>query len=108
MSQLERNFATWKRTDLLKLCPMEDHLSVTMLAPNVNQNPECRRSPIFILNNPDNPWISSWDSIGRKYSLDQISNLSPSEKSVVLLSSLLLDTDFLSEVCLLIVAPFEC
>ena len=39
------NLATWKRTDLPKLCPMEDHLLVTMLAPNVNQNPECRRCP---------------------------------------------------------------
>ena len=31
-----------------------------------------------------------------------------SGKSVVLLSSLFLDTDLLSEVCLLIVAPFQC
>ena len=38
----------------------------------------------------------------------QISNLSPSEKSVVLMSSLLFDTDLLSEACLLIVAPFQC
>ena len=43
--ELERNLATWKRTDLLKLCPMEDHLLVTKLAPNVIQNHECRRSP---------------------------------------------------------------
>ena len=40
------DLATWKRTDPLKLCPVEDHLLKTMLAPNVNQNPECRRSPI--------------------------------------------------------------
>ena len=33
--------------------------------------------------------------------------LSPSEKSVVFLRSLLLDTDFLSAVCLLIVTPFS-
>ena len=34
--------------------------------------------------------------------------MSPSEKSVALLSSLLFDTDLLSAVCLLIVAPFQC
>ena len=32
--------------DLLTLCPMEDQMSATMLAPNVNQNSECRRSTI--------------------------------------------------------------
>ena len=43
-----------------------------------------------------------------KIFVDQLSNLSPFEKSVVLLSSLLFNTDLLSEVCLLIVAPSQC
>ena len=34
--------------------------------------------------------------------------MSPSEKAFVLLSSLLLDTDFLPEMRLLIVAPLQC
>ena len=44
--ELGRNLATRRRTDRLKPCPMEDHLQVTMIALNVNQNPECRRCPI--------------------------------------------------------------
>ena len=37
-----------------------------------------------------------------------MSDLPPSGKSVVLLSSLLFDTDLLPEVCLLVVAPLQC
>ena len=43
-----------------------------------------------------------------KVFVDQISNLSPSEKSVVFLSSLLFDTELLSGMCLLIVASLQC
>ena len=42
-----------------KNCPMEDHLLITVLAPNINQNPECRPLSNLILNSSDNPWISS-------------------------------------------------
>ena len=56
----------------------------TMLATNVNQNPEMSSSPNLILNNSDNPGISSKDDVGRKIFIDQMSDLSPSEKSVVL------------------------
>ena len=40
LSELGRNLATCRRTDLLRPCPMEDDLSITMLAPMVNQSPE--------------------------------------------------------------------
>ena len=61
-----------------------------------------------MLNKPDKPLNLVKGPSGAKVFVDQISNLSPSEKPVVPLSSLLLDSDLLSEMCLLIVAPLQC
>ena len=100
LSELGRNLATWKQRDLPKPCPVEDNFLIPMFASNVNQNsdfPEQHRKSLNFITG----------SSKSKIFIDQTSDVPPSGKSVVLLNSLLFDTNILPEICLLIVAPLQ-
>ena len=108
LSELGRNLATWRRSDLLKPCPDGGSLVSNHACSHRKSKSWMSSFSNLTLNNPDNPWNFIFGSSRSKIFIDHFSNLSPSKKSVVLLSSLLLDTDLLAKVCLLLVAPLQC